>query len=314
MTSPTGGRRGATAGGLLALVIWSTTVAAARAMTESLGPMAGAAMALGLGGVLAAAVSSLRGVSPAAMLRLPPKYLLGCGGLFVAYMVCFYAAVGWAPNRPAALVVGLLNYLWPTLTVLLSVPLLGRRARWPALIGCAAAVCGTAMAVLDNPDFSWRRLQQAGGAAVWPLLFAAAAAVAWALYSNLARRWGRPDAGAVPLFLMASAAALGLLRLASDETTNFRPRAVCEMLFIAGCQALLAYVLWERAMRRGNQLLVSLASYFVPIASTAVAAGYLAVWPGPGLIAGCCLVAAGAVICKYSVHEPDGAARNCPRE
>ena len=90
--------RPATAGGFAALIIWCTTVAVARSMAESLGVLTGAALATGAGGAAALVAGWLRGRRPGTMLRLPRKYLLGCGGLFVAYEVCLFAGLGWAPQ------------------------------------------------------------------------------------------------------------------------------------------------------------------------------------------------------------------------
>ena len=300
----------ATAGGLTALVLWSATVALSRIARESLGIVTTAALVTGGGAVMSMTVSILLGRRPSAMLALPKKYLLGCGGLFVAYTVCFCAAVGLAPNRSMTLVVGLVNYLWPALTVVLSVPLLGRRARWWIVPGCVTAVAGTAAAVLGGGGFSWSDVTASGSSAGTSLLLAVCGAVAWALYSNLVKRWGRADLGAVPMFLAASAAVLCVLRLALPaETTRWDPPGIAALCLLATCQGTAAYVLWERGMRGGNHLLLSLASYFTPIASTAIAAVCLWVRPGAGLIVGCVLVTVGALLCRYSLSDsPDSAA------
>jgi hypothetical protein len=60
---------------------------------------------------------------------LPLSYLVGCGLLFVTYTVLLFLAIGLARGRQQVLEVGLLNYLWPALTILLSVVLLNKRAR-----------------------------------------------------------------------------------------------------------------------------------------------------------------------------------------
>ena len=293
--------RVSTGGGLVALLIWSTTMAVSRGMAESLGTVTGAALATGAGGLVALTAAWMQGVSPARMLGLPLKYLLGCGGIFVLYIVCIYTAVGWAQNRSTVLVVGLVNYLWPALTVVLSIPILHYRARWWIVPGCIVAVCGTGLATIGGEVFSISELSEAGPRPAVPLGLAAVAAVAWALYSNLARRWGRPQIGAVPLFLLASSAALWLLRTGQIETTTWTVKSVAELGFISVAQSALAYGLWERGMRRGNHLLLALVSYFTPIASTAVAAVYLQVTPGPSLLFGCILVGGGALVCKLSV-------------
>ena len=48
---------------------------------------------------------------------LPPRYLWGCGALFVAYASCYCLALGLATDRAQVLGVGLVNYLWPSLTL-----------------------------------------------------------------------------------------------------------------------------------------------------------------------------------------------------
>ena len=166
---------------------------------------------------------------------------------------------------------------------------------------CALAGAGTAVAVLGGEQFRFSALVQAGPAGAVPLLLGAAAGVTWGLYSNLVRRWGRPQAGAVPLFLLAAGAAMGLLRLVLPETTTWTARAIGEAGVIAVAQSAAAYVLWEAGMRRGNHLLLSLVSYFTPLASLALAAAYLNILPGAPLLLGGVLVTAGALICRHSL-------------
>lgn len=63
-----------------------------------------------------------------AIVRAPPAYLFGCGTLFIVYMASLYLAIGTATNRLQVLEVGLVNYLWPSLTLAFAVPILGRKA------------------------------------------------------------------------------------------------------------------------------------------------------------------------------------------
>ena len=304
MTGPQAPTRpGATAGGVAALAVWSTSVAVVRSVSASLGTLTAGALAMGAGGLVALALAWARGRPPKAMLALPRKYLLLCGGLFVGYEVCMYGALGWAANDSIALLAGLANYLWPVLTVVLAVPILHRRARWWMALGCLVAVAGISAAVLDHPQFQWGQLRQAGPSAIGPLALAVAGALLWGLYCNLVRRCGQPEMGAVPLFLLGAAATLGLMRLLHTETTTWSARSAAELCFIAVAQSALAYALWEYGMRGGNHLLLGLLSYFLPIAATAVAATYLRVVPGGGLIVGCVLVTAGALICKSALAE-----------
>ncbi len=307
-----------TAGGLIALAIWSMTVALARSMSESLGAITAGSLTFLIGGSLSLLAALARGQSLRSMLRLDRRYLLGCGAMFVAYMLCLYPAIALTIRRPRAvvLVVGLLNYLWPTLMVALSVPILGMKARrWALAVGCLLSLAGTGLATLTGLPAPAPGVANASpGAASMPgwqldlpsvaaLVLAAGAGLLWALYSDFARRWNNSDQGAVPLFMLASSAALGLLRAFLPEETRWEGRAIAEMIALGVGSMAIAYMLWEAGVRRGNHRLLGLASYFLPIASLAVAAAYLRVWPGTGLLAGGALVVAGALVCKYSIND-----------
>lgn len=290
----------ATVQGLVALALWASTVALSRSLSESLGALWAPAWALLVGGVLSLGAAALRG-GAGPMLRLPPRYLVGCGALFVGYMGCLYAAIGLAADRPTTLVVGLLNYLWPAAMVALSVPLLGRQASKGLLVlGCALAFAGAAAAVVGDPS----ALGRLGGRSVAPLALAALAGLLWALYSNLARRFGPADgdADAVPLFLLVSGGMLAAAALATGERAQWSTRAVIELVVLASGPMALAYPLWERGVRRGDHALLGVASYFMPVASLGLAALYLGVVPDRGVGVGCALVVAGAYVTRRALR------------
>jgi drug/metabolite transporter (DMT)-like permease len=91
----------------------------------------------------------------------------------------------------------------------------------------------------------------------------------------------------VPLFLLLSAAALGLVRLAlPPEQGAWTGRALAELAALAAGPMAVAYPLWERGVRAGDHSLLGLASFFVPVLSLAIASSWLRVAPGPGLAAG----------------------------
>ena len=97
-----------------------------------------------------------------------------CGGLFVLYMVLLSAAIGAARHAGDLVAVSVLNYLWPALTVVFSVPLFGYKTKiWlvPSLLlgsaGAWLAIVGDQPeAVLASPNWiAW--LCAAGGAVAW---------------------------------------------------------------------------------------------------------------------------------------------------
>jgi len=280
-----------TLSGFAAILLWSTTVPLARGLAEHVGPISGAAAVYGVSGGLAF-FSLLRRRTGGP----PGKYVAGCGALFVAYAVLLYLAIGRAVDRQQVLEIGLVNYLWPALTLVLSTVLLGRRARWFLWPGTVLAVAGVVLALTHTSAIAWPAFARnlAGHPASYTM--ALAAAVCWALYSNLTQRWaGGRESGAVDVFLLLTAFTFAVLMALVDEDASWSGVAVFEAVFL-GLATFGGYRLWDRAMRRGNATLVAAASYLTPLLSTLAACAYLGVAPGRRLWVGCVVLVAGSVL------------------
>jgi drug/metabolite transporter (DMT)-like permease len=292
-----------TASGLGAIVLWSTTFAFARSLSEQVGPLTAGGAAYLLGGCFCLVRLASPSNGFAQVLKLPQPYLFGCGSLFVFYPVAIYLAVGLAKDRDQLLQVALVNYLWPALTVLLSLLLLNKRANLWLAPGTLLALVGVVLVMTQGDQISWALFLQNLRGNPAPYGLALAGAIAWGLYSNLARRWSDPGgAGAAELFIPAAGLALLGLRLLATEPTGWNLRAIADalVLSVATC---LAYVLWDIAMRRGNLLLVAVCSYLTPLLSTIVSCVYLHVSPGPRLWTGCLLLVCGSFISWRAVAD-----------
>jgi drug/metabolite transporter (DMT)-like permease len=305
LSSVQSGRVG-TGCGFAAILLWSSSVALVRSLSEAVGSLTAAALVYGVSGILAAGRCLLVPGAWGRAWRLPRKYLLGCGGLFVLYMPLFYLAVGTAGSRQQVLEVGLLNYLWPSLTILFSLVLLGRRATWLLLPGTGLALAGIILVLTQGAEVSWRSFAQhvAGSPAAYGM--GAAAGVSWALYSALTRRWADGErGGGVDLFLPAAGLILIALSFCWGAWPAWSSRAIVEAGLL-GIITYAAYGLWDAAMRRGNVALVAAGSYLTPLLSTLISSVYLGVAPTAGLWVGCGLLVAGSLLSWLSVAEPPG--------
>ena len=300
MTGPHSTR--ATAMGFAAVLLWSSSVAFIRSLSEKLGPVSTIVYAYLAAGVVTMVWAGILAGGLSRLSRLPWKYLWGCGALFVAYTTCFCLSVALARDRVQVLEVGLVNYLWPSLTLGLSVPILGYRARWFLLPGMLAATAGMITATSSSGALSLAGFRANVVANGLPYGLALAGAVTWALYSNLARRWGGEGDGA-PFFTLASGLVVLPLRVVFPETPSWDARVVGELVYMAVFVTAFAYVFWDRAMRRGHMVLVAALSYFTPLLSTVVSAVHLGVAPGPRIWGACVLVVAGAAVCRLAVEE-----------
>jgi len=298
-------RNVATLLGILSIVLWSTTIAFSRSLAEQLGTLSAAASIYLLGGVGGCVYLLLDRGRIAAVRRLPAAYLLACGALFVGYTVCLYLAIGLASGRQQVIEVGIINYLWPSLTLVLSVPILHHLPRRTLPLGLAAATAGVVLAMFEGGAFQWSVLADNLAANRLPYLAALIGAVLWGLYSNLSRRLGGGARGsAVPVFVLASGVLLAVMRLARPETSHVSARAVVELVFLSAGPCLTAYVCWDIAMRRGRMVLVASLSYLIPLLSTILTCAYLGVPMGVSLWLACLLVIGGAWLCNRSVIAP----------
>lgn len=287
--------------GLVAILFWSTTIAFSRSLTEQLGTFTAAALIYIFAGLAGLTLEHFQFGGLRKLAQVPRAFLLVCGGLFVLYMTALYLAVGLACTRTQVIVVGLINYLWPALSLIFSVPLLRHRASALLPVGILLALAGTWLATTS--DINTIELLQDRGNLV-PYGLALIAAVSWALYSNLSRRMGEEnESGAVPLFLLASGLLLGVSRLFVTETSHWSPAAAAELAYMALFPGMLAYILWDIAVRKGEIILVASLSYLTPLLSTWVSALVLNIRPGVTIWLAAGLVIAGALVCRRSITE-----------
>lgn len=293
-----------TGAGLGAILLWSGTFAVARSVGEQVGSLQAGAAAYLLGGAFCLARFLARPRRRERLRRLGRREVLACGALFALYTASIYLAVGWARDRDQLLEIALVNYLWPTATVLLSLPLLRLAARPTLWLGTMLALTGVFLAMTHGSAVTWAALVEhlAGNPA--PYLLALLAAISWAFYSNLTRRWAQPGGEeAVLLFLPATGLLLLAMAPAAPGTGRWSAGTLGEAALLGAITAA-SYALWDVAMRRGHLLLVAACSYFTPLLSTLVSCAYLRVAPGTRLWLGSLLIVAGSWITWRSVSSP----------
>ena len=290
--------------GILAILFWGTTIAFSRSLTEQLGPLTAASWIYLLSGIWGCIylVSKPGGIKKT--FQLPNLYLIGCGSLFIIYTVSLYLAVGFAFSREQVIEVSIINYLWPGLTLVFSLPILHKKGKITLIPEVVLAFSGFYLATVNSGMFSWDVFKGNFQINYFPYLLAFMAAICWGLYSNLVRRWaGHTEGGDVPLFLLVTGLILTTIRFIFPEESFWTVRVVVELLYMSIFPTFIAYFFWDRAMRKGKIILVASLSYFTPLLSIIISSLYLQVAIKANLWIACGLVIAGALICKFSIID-----------
>ncbi len=288
--------------GFVAIFLWGTTIALIRSLSEQIGPLTSASSIYLLGGFLSLLPLFLSRRRIAEVLALSPLYLFGCGGLFIFYMFTIYLAVGLANDRQQVLEVGLINYLWPGLTLLFSVFLLNKKAKFTLIAGMILGFGGAFLVLTQEDSVSWASFSENVASNCWAYALAFSAAISWGLYSSLSRRWGGGEGNAVPLFMVATGLVLLTVRLSLTERSLWTFRGFAELIFMS-LATVFSYTFWDIAMRKGDIVLVTAASYFIPFFSTLASSLYLGITAGFRLWVGCGCIILGSLISWASISD-----------
>lgn len=268
--------------GFTAVLLWSL-LAFLTAASGTMPAFQLTAVTFAIGGL------SLLVIRPGAIkaMRQPlPVWLLGVGGLF-GYHFCYFFALRNAPPVEA----GLINYLWPLLIVVFSALLPGERLRWQHIAGCALALTGAVLVVTRGQGFGFDAQYTIGYAT------ALCAAVIWAAYSVLSRRFAAVSSDAIAGFCLVTAILAAICHLLLEQTVW--PADLWQWAALIGLglgPVGLAFYVWDIGVKRGDIQVLGAASYSAPLLSTLILilTGY-ATYSHVILIA-CLLITTGAVL------------------
>nr|WP_116348708.1 aromatic amino acid DMT transporter YddG [Cupriavidus taiwanensis] len=289
-------RKQATLVGLVAVLLWSSIVGLIRGVSESFGATGGAGLMYTVASVLLwVSVGHVR------LRALPRAYLVWGSVLFVSYELCLSLSIGYANSGRQAIEVAMVNYLWPSFTMLAAILFNRQRAGWMVVPGLLVAVLGICQVLGGDQG-----LDVAGMAANVrdnPLSYglAFAGAVIWAGYCTVTARIAAGK-NAVTLFFMLTALALWAKYLfTGGETMAFSVAGVV-YLALAACAMGFGYAAWNVGILHGNVTVLAGASYFIPVLSAALAAALLRAPLSFAFWKGAAMVVAGSILCWLATH------------
>ncbi|ABP60732.1 aromatic amino acid DMT transporter YddG [Enterobacter sp. 638] len=290
-------RKRATLIGLAAIVLWSTMVGLIRGVSEGLGPVGGAAMIYTLSGLLCLVTVGFPNLK-----RFPPRYLIAGSVLFVSYEICLALSLGYASNRHQAIEVGMVNYLWPSLTIVFAIVFNGQKTNLWVIPGLLISLLGVGWVLGGEQGLQLDEI--ISNVVSNPLSYglAFAGAFIWAAYCTVTSKYAKGHNG-ITLFVLLTALALWLKYLFSDQPAMVFSLPVVIKLLMCGVALGFGYASWNIGILHGNVSVLATVSYFTPVLSAALAAVLLNAPLSFSFWQGALMVCAGSLLCWYATRN-----------
>jgi len=287
----------ATAIGLLAVALWSFVISLIRSLSLHMGAVGGAAMMYTLSTVLIWLIFGrphLRNYNR--------SYLFWASVFFVGCELCLSLSVGFAQNARQAVEIGMVNYLWPTFTIIGAVWFNKQPAKWWIAIGFALSFIGIAIVLGGEGGLSPAHIYRNVLANPAGYIMALLDALFWAAYCTLTARV-KAQGNAVGFFFFLVSCVLWAKYFAgSYGSLNFDTESVLYALAAASCMGL-GYAVWNIGISRGNMTVLAGASYFIPVFSALISSFLLDAPLPTEFWQGAAMVCIGSAVCWLATQK-----------
>lgn len=281
----------ATITGLLAILLWSSIIGLLRSVSELLDPTGGAAMMYSV-----ASVFLLLSVGWVSLSEFPRRYLVWGSVLFVTYELCLALSIGYAHTARQAIEVGMVNYLWPTFTIVAAIVFNRQKTNLLIVPGFLLSVAGICWVLGGEQGFDAAGMLHnvRGNPLSYGLAFAGA--LIWAAYCTVTARIAGGKNGVTLFFILVSASLWIKYLAGGGGQMAFSGEAVVYLLLAAAAMGF-GYGAWNVGILHGNVTVLAGASYFIPVLSAALSSMLLrtplstAFWQGSAMVCG------GAILC-----------------
>ena len=290
-------RKRATLIGLVAILLWSTMVGLIRSVSEGLGPVGGAAMIYTVSGLLCLATVGFPDIK-----RFSKGYLIAGSVLFVSYEMCIALSLGFAATRSQAIEVGMVNYLWPSLTILFAILFNGQKSTLWVIPGLAISLLGVGWVLGGENGLHVHDIMQNIVSSPLSYGLAFAGAFIWAAYCTVTSRYARGQNG-ITLFVLLTALSLWVKYAVSDQPEMVFSVPVVVKLLMCGVALGFGYAAWNIGILHGNVTVLAAVSYFTPVLSAALAAIMLSSPLSFSFWQGALMVCAGSLLCWYATRK-----------
>lgn len=268
-----------------------------RSVSEGLGPVGGAAMIYTVSGLLCLVTVGFPDIR-----RFTPRYLIAGSVLFVSYEICLALSLGYAATRSQAIEVGMVNYLWPSLTIVFAILFNGQKSSLWVIPGLALSLLGVCWVLGGEQGLQVNEIIRNVVSSPLSYALAFAGAFIWAAYCTVTSKYAKGQNG-ITLFVLLTALSLWVKYALSDQPDMVFSVPVVLKLLMCGVALGFGYASWNIGILHGNVTVLAAASYFTPVLSAALAAVMLNSPLSFSFWQGAIMVSVGSLLCWYATRK-----------
>ena len=228
------------------------------------------------------------------------RYLLAGSILFVSYEMCGLS-LGYAATRSQAIEVGMVNYLWPSLTIAFAILFNGQNPPCGSSQASHLAV-GVCWVLGGENGLQLNDIMQNVVSSPLSYGLAFAGAFIWAAYCTVTSKYAKGQNG-ITLFVLLTALSLWVKYAVSDQPEMVFSVPVVVKLLMCGVALGFGYAARNIGILHGNVTVLAAVSYFTPVLSAALAAIVLSSPLSFSFWQGALMVCAGSLLCWYATRK-----------
>lgn len=279
--------------GILAPICWGMGVSLIRGIAEGFGLAQGQTLLY-----LTAAICLFFTIGIPDLRKVDKRYLFIGLPTANASSLCFCLAIFFSTGGAQTMEVAMVNYLWPSLTLLFAVLFNGVRTRWWIVPGIFLGFFGIVDILAGSDGFSLAGFIDRILEHPLSYILALGAALTWSGFSSMTRAWGGNTNLSTVIFIinMLIYGTLWLCGFGTQTVGEVSQHGIFSVIF-GGIAMGGAYAAWTFGMSKGNVTLLALASYFTPVLSCLFAVVWINAKLDSSFWMGVAFVVAGSLVC-----------------
>ena len=219
--------------------------------------------------------------------------LLGVWGIFIYHYV-YYIALSYAPLAEGAI----LATTWSFWIVVFSSVILFKRLKLPIMITAFVGMIGAGLVISSGKDLSFDSEYMLG------YFLALSCGLIWSSFSVALSQIKMPREP-MTTFTIIAAILSSLLYLLTMPHTMPSPRSLGAAIYL-GCIPLgLSFFLWNRAVTKGNMVIIGFLSYLTPPLSVLLVALIHGQSVSPQVLIGMVVIIAASIGGRFSLSKSD---------